>query len=394
MPRLFNAYVMVDWSAAAKKTTGANSVWVGVLKRDVRFRFAFESHNPGTRKEAETLISGILDDRAKHRDRTLIGFDFALGYPRGLAGALNLPGEQPWQAMWAWLGRRVTDKADNTNNRFSVASDINRRLTEGPFPFWGCTPRDALTTLQPTKARPHGPGDLPEFRHTELTANAKGASSVWKLGMPGSVGGQTILGIPLVKRLKEARGDRMKIWPFETGWKALTENELSGVDVVAAEVYPSMIKPDPVAGEIKDQTQVRTLAEYFSKTRRGGKTRRDVRTGQGHRPRRDPRRPARGRLDAGRLRRHSIPPLYGEGRLRRSLSGVGESRPSHNFAGDPRFPTPLAFGESTLPIKGREEDTAYSAAARSSDFRAFSFSATKNASSSACSPFSLGSQWV
>ena len=56
MARLFNAYVMVDWSAAAKPATGADSIWIGVLKRDVRFRFAFESHNPSTRKEAETLI--------------------------------------------------------------------------------------------------------------------------------------------------------------------------------------------------------------------------------------------------------------------------------------------------------------------------------------------------
>ena len=52
------------------------------------------------------------------------------------------------------------------------------------------------------------PGDLPEFRHAELAA--KGASSVWKLYYNGSVGGQTILGIPgggaAVSRL--ARGDR------------------------------------------------------------------------------------------------------------------------------------------------------------------------------------------
>ena len=35
MPRLFSAYVIVDWSAAAKPTTGADSIWIGVLKRDL-----------------------------------------------------------------------------------------------------------------------------------------------------------------------------------------------------------------------------------------------------------------------------------------------------------------------------------------------------------------------
>jgi hypothetical protein len=269
MARLFNAYVIVDWSAASKRTTGSDSIWIGVLKRDVRFRFSFESHNPATRKEAETLIGAILDDRAKHRERTLLGVDFALGFPRGLATGLALPGNEPWRAVWTQIDRMVTDKADNTNNRFGVASEINRRLTGGPFPFWGCPPRDTLTTLQPKKLRPHGPGDIPEFRHAELAA--KGASSVWKLYYNGSVGGQTILGIPVVRRLKQARGDRMKVWPFETGWKALTEQDLAGVEVVAAEVYPSLVKAAPLPGEARDLTQVRGLAEHLAKLDEAGK---------------------------------------------------------------------------------------------------------------------------
>jgi hypothetical protein len=267
--RLFNAYVIVDWSAASKPTTGSDSIWIGVLKRDVRFRFAFESHNPATRKEAETLIGAILDDRAKHRERTLLGFDFALGFPRGLAAALGLPGEEPWRAVWNQIDRMVTDKADNANNRFAVGSEINRRLTGGPFPFWGCPPSNALTTLQPKKLRPHGPDDLPEFRHAELAA--KGAASVWKLYYNGSVGGQTILGIPVARRLKLARGERLQAWPFETGWRALTEANLEGVEVVMAEVYPSLIKAAPMPGEVRDLTQVRGLAEHLARLDEAGK---------------------------------------------------------------------------------------------------------------------------
>jgi len=261
--RLFNAYVMVDWSAASKPTTGADSIWIGVLKRDVRFRFAFESHNPKTRKEAEALLNAILDDRAKHRDRVLLGFDFALGFPRGLADGLKLPGDEPWLAVWNQIDRMVTDKADNTNNRFGVASEINRRLTGGPFPFWGCPPRDALTTLQPKRQRAHGPDDIPEFRHAEVAT--KGAASVWKLYYNGSVGGQTILGIPVARRLKLARGDRLKVWPFETGWRALSEADLTGVEVVMAEVYPSLIKTAPAPAEVKDLAQVRGIAEHLAR---------------------------------------------------------------------------------------------------------------------------------
>lgn len=263
MPRLFSAYVIVDWSAASKPTTGADSVWIGVLKRDVRFRLTFESFNPPTRAEAEKRLNLILDDFKKRSERALVGFDFPLGFPRGFAAALKLPGEQPWRAAWDQIDKMAKDKADNTNNRFSVGSEINRRLTGGPFPFWGCPPKDTLTTLQPKRTRNHGPDDLPEFRHADLAA--KGAASIWKLYYNGSVGGQAILGIPAVRRLKLARGDAVKAWPFETGFKALTEADLAGVDVVVAEVYPSLLKVQPGPGEVKDLAQVRTTAEHFAR---------------------------------------------------------------------------------------------------------------------------------
>jgi hypothetical protein len=262
VPRLFSAYVIVDWSAASKPTTGADSVWIGVLKRDVRFRMAFESFNPATRGEGEKRLALILDDLKKRSERALVGFDFPLGFPRGFAEALKLPGERPWRAAWDQVAKMVKDKADNTNNRFGVASEINRRLTGGPFPFWGCPPRDTLTTLQPKKSRQHGPDDLPEFRHADLAA--KGASSIWKLYYNGSVGGQAIMGMPAVRRIR-LRGDGVRAWPFETGFKTLTEADLAGVEAVLAEVYPSMIKAPGLPGEVKDLTQVRTTAEHFAR---------------------------------------------------------------------------------------------------------------------------------
>jgi len=267
--RLFNAYLIVHWSAASKPTTGTDSIWIGVLKRDVRFRLAFEAHNPATRAQAETLIAAILEDRTKRRERTLIGFDFPLGMPRGLAAGLKLAGEQPWRAVWDQIAKMGKDKADNTNNRFGVGSEINRRLTGGPFPFWGCPPRDTLTTLQPKRGRDHGPGDLPEFRHAEIAA--KTAGPVWKLYYNGAAGGPAILGIPMARRLKLAGGDSLKIWPFETGWKALTEADLASVDVLAAEYSPALAKAQPLPGEAKDAAQVRAVAEHLAKLDEAGK---------------------------------------------------------------------------------------------------------------------------
>ena len=77
--RLFQAYVIVDWSAAAKPVTGPDSIWVGVLKRNVRFQMAFEAHNPATRAEAEKLLEAVLNDLRRKDERALVGFDFPLG---------------------------------------------------------------------------------------------------------------------------------------------------------------------------------------------------------------------------------------------------------------------------------------------------------------------------
>ena len=231
MSRLFNAYVMVDWSAASAPKVGKDSVWIGVMRRDIRFRLAFEAFNLPTRKAAEEKLREILADFRRRGDRALVGFDFPLGFPAGTGAALKIK-DPSWKGLWAFLAKDLVDKADNTNNRFGVASEINRRLTGGPFPFWGCPPRDTLTTLQPKRSREHGPDDLPEYRYADEAA--KGAHSIWKLYYNGSVGGQAIVGIPAVRRLKDARGDAARVWPFETGFKALTEADLEGVEAKVA----------------------------------------------------------------------------------------------------------------------------------------------------------------
>jgi hypothetical protein len=265
--RLFNAYVIAHWNAAAKGGSGADVIVIGVLKRDVRFRLNFESFTAATRAEAEARLNALLDDRKKHGDRVFLGLDFPLGFPRGLAEGLKLPGA-PWSALWDFLDKMVKDKADNTNNRFGVASEINRRTTGGPFPFWGCPPRDTLTTLQPKRPHDHGPDDLPEFRYAD--AAVKGAS-LWKLYYAGSIGGQAILGIPMLKRLKKAKGDAFKAWPFETGWQALADADVEGVEVLAAEVSIGLQAVTPQPGEAKDVAQVRGLAERIAKLDETGK---------------------------------------------------------------------------------------------------------------------------
>jgi len=261
MSRLFDAYIMVDWSAASKPTTGTDSIWIGILKKNVRFQLAFEAHNPPTRAEALALLEKTIADLQRRNDRILLGFDFPLGFPEGTAAALKLKGDA-WSAMIDFVANEMRDKPDNTNNRFQVGAKMNRLMTNSAFPFWGAPAKDAQTMLAVKRPRDHGADDLPEFRKAEQAI--KGPSSIWKLYYQGSVGGQALTGLPVVKKLKSKLADAMKLWPFETGWKTLTLADVEGVSVVAAEIYPSLYATKSSSSEVKDAVQVRAAAEHFA----------------------------------------------------------------------------------------------------------------------------------
>ncbi|EGF90214.1 cobalamin vitamin B12 biosynthesis CbiG protein [Asticcacaulis biprosthecium C19] len=257
MQRLFGAYVIIDYSAAEGKKTGESSVWIGVMKRDVRFRLSYETHNPATRAEAQVLLRSILADLHKRGDRIFLGLGFPLGLVRGTAARLQLNG---WKGMWDFLAKNIVDKADNTNNRFQVAAKINRLITDEAWPFWGA-PKNAsqkwLSTLKPDSF-----GDFPEFRLTEdaLSGKIKKTAlpkSLWQMHGAGVAGGVAMLGIVAVRSLLEHLGDKARLWPLQTGFGT---PELDGVNTVVAEVYPPMFEGESTTGEVKDAAAVRITA--------------------------------------------------------------------------------------------------------------------------------------
>ena len=110
MPRLFDAYVIANWTAAEGKKLGEQSLWIAVAKRDVRMRLKVETHNAATRAEGEKLLADILSDLNKRGDRALIGLDVPLGFPVGTAARLNLK-DQSWSGLWAFLADNVRGQA-------------------------------------------------------------------------------------------------------------------------------------------------------------------------------------------------------------------------------------------------------------------------------------------
>lgn len=273
MARLFNAYVMVDWSAASAPKQGKDSIWIGVIKRDIRFRNTFDAVNPTTREAAVQALRDILADLGRRNEKALIGFDFSLGFPAGTAELLKLKSPD-WKGMWDFLGSNVVDKPNNVNNRFAVAAKMNRLMTGEAKPFWGCPANDAQTWLSPTKPTGSLEGLPAQFRAADMATQGRGKSGakpVWQIFGNGTVGSQAIVGIPRVRQVRNELGDRAKVWPFETGWRPLTPEDVAPLAAVIAEVYPALVEAKPETGEVIDRAQVRALCEHFAKLDDTGK---------------------------------------------------------------------------------------------------------------------------
>ena len=268
MTRLFDAYIMVDWSAASKPVTGKNSIWIGILARDARLKLQYQSANIDTRLKARAFLEQMIAKLTGRGDRILVGFDFSLGYPAGTAEALGLKldGKAPWQAMHEHLASKLKDKPDNSNARYAIAAGMNYAISKGPFPFWGAPARDVVSTLGSTKPD-FTDAALPEYRivETYLRDNKLGQpKSVWQLAYTGSVGSQSLTGIPHVHALREAWPEA-RIWPFEFDpSEPLIEEALTDIKVVMTEIYPSLTKAIPESGETVDAAQVRGIAHDFA----------------------------------------------------------------------------------------------------------------------------------
>ena len=134
---LFDAYLMVDWSAAAVPRRGRDSIWIGLTARLAGGGLRLTRiENPATRAAATERIVTTIARLVADGKRVLAGFDFPFGYPAGTARRLGHSG-LPWRHMWQELDHAIEDDKANRNNRFDVAEELNRRLSGEAFPFWG-----------------------------------------------------------------------------------------------------------------------------------------------------------------------------------------------------------------------------------------------------------------
>jgi molybdopterin molybdotransferase len=254
--RLFDSYLIVDWSARSTPSSRrptSDAIWIGAAGAVADAPRYFR-----TRAAAlDWLTAALVSERGEGRC-VLVGFDFPFGYPRGFAAAMT--GKASAMALWDHLAKMIEDGPDNANNRFAVAAALNARLPECR-PFWGRPARLALPDL-PDNAGERRMEAMPERRVVE--EHVRAAQPVWKLYTAGSVGGQALVGLPALHRLRNDRrlaGD-IAVWPFDTG---LAPSE---APVTIAEIYPSLLAEEVERAraetEILDRAQVRVVAQAFA----------------------------------------------------------------------------------------------------------------------------------
>jgi CobB/CobQ-like glutamine amidotransferase domain len=255
---MFDSFVIVDWSAASQPKTGRDSIWICAVDRDGVERLV---ENPQTRHNAKNLLRELLSDAMARGERVLLGFDFPFGYPAGFAQRLGLNHAPPWRAVWDEIAARLKDAENNSNDRFTMAAEFNRRVSNRAFPFWGCPVRFTDDFLGPKHHNGHAADGLAEKRLIDRWM--VGAQPCWKLAYTGSVGSQSLTGIPVVRALRDDPrwAQRARIWPFETGLAVP-----DAAQIVFAEVWPSWWRGD-IRGDYgppNDKAQVRTVARIFA----------------------------------------------------------------------------------------------------------------------------------
>lgn len=251
---LFDAYMMVDWSArsapsAAKPVGDAIYICFGSKSSAPKTRYY------RTRVTAAAAMQELLNQCHERGERVLCGFDFPLGYPAGFARGIG--GADSVFSVWKELASRIEDDEENKNNRFDVAADLNR-LFDGVGPFWGRPSKPEIKDLPAKGSLRHGEGHPAERRAVEEIV--KTAQSCWKLYTTGSVGSQSLLGIPILQAFRQA-GPHIRIWPFE---------EIDKAPVVFCEIYPSLLSgvvkrlQSQMPDVPKDALQVAACVPFFA----------------------------------------------------------------------------------------------------------------------------------
>ncbi len=229
----------VEWSGSAKERDAAKSIWTAVVRDGALVSL---TTGRGRRATAEFVI-----DQASDGGELVVGMDFAFSAPYWY---LQDQGLEDAPALW--------DIMDGTERKEGRESQWIRAL---PPPFWG----------PHVRLKPELNDGQTWFRKTEdetrqyTRVNPK---SVFQLTGAGSVGGQSMRGMPILKFLRE---NGFAIWPMdapanqmvvEVYPRALLQWLRPGTEGVAGAEARAAFLTDAPSAFWRDDPDVRSLLHH------------------------------------------------------------------------------------------------------------------------------------
>lgn len=211
----FDRAVGVDWSGAGTNSTTNRGLAVAEAKQGLVHTVQWATE----RKSRDRLIAWMVAALRPDEQRTLIGLDFAFGYPFGAMKAVF--GASTW--------REMTDRLRHSLLKFGSASAVAAAINDDP------------------RFRGHGPfrfnANRTDFRfyldtriayYRLVESYVPQAISQWYLGSGATVGYSTITGLAALAELLDRRDCgkcNFRVFPFEP---------ISDDAHVICEVYPAI----------------------------------------------------------------------------------------------------------------------------------------------------------
>lgn len=224
-PASFDEYIGIDYSGAGAPTRGLAGlrVYVATGTSD-----PVEVAPPQGRSKywSRRGIAEWLEERLNGPNRALVGLDHGFSFPRAYFERHGL--------AWDWPAFLDDFHEHWPTDEVSVRS----------------VRKDGRGALRNGKTRWR--------RASEL--RTRSAKSVFHFDVPGAVATSTHAGLPWLRHLRRAAGDRVHFWPFD-GW------EVPDGRSAIIEVYPSLwSRGFPRAGRTPDQHDAYSVAAWLQRT--------------------------------------------------------------------------------------------------------------------------------
>lgn len=230
---LYDQYIGIDYSGAQTPTSSRKGL--RVYKAD-RFTLPAEVAPPPSPRRywtrrglAEWLVEMLSEERT-----TIVGIDHGFSFPLQYFDKHHL--RHDWPSFLDDFQKHWPTDGDDVYVDFVRYGDIGNGSARAGNTRWR--------------------------RLTEKRAGA--AKSVFHFDVPGSVAKSTHAGLPWLRYLRQALGDRVQFWPFD-GW------EIQPGRSVIAEVYPSLWSQSFLRGNrTGDQHDAYSVAAWMQGADRDG----------------------------------------------------------------------------------------------------------------------------